>query len=307
MGFLMNIAGCLPDFVDIKNLQNACTLPDFYKYWRDNLFERLMRLFIWDTQDDTPPKEIEERLLIAGHCGIADYEGLTAFFGSFFGVTKYQDEWPNYNVHCPIYSGTYIIGKDIAIIENNSLKNASIEHVNHYAKLLAHCDVTLMRLLVEARDSGGVPVAKNEQAKQSIYNYQKSVYAGKVGSIIDFAGIGVEYMGADRHTQLKITEVWDTRTKLLKQFYSDIGVRATFDKRSNAVVDEITSDSSMLLYNVSDMLECRKRGADIVNKIFGRNWTCRLSDQINYNEENEPDEIEATEEVRDNVISADGR
>ena len=307
MGFLMNIAGCLPDFVDIKNLQNACTLPDFYKYWRDNLFERLMRLFIWDTQDDTPPKEIEERLLIAGHCGIADYEGLTAFFGSFFGVTKYQDEWTNYNVHCPIYSGTYTIGEDIAIIENNSLKNASIEHVNHYAKLLAHCDVTLMRLLVEARDSGGVPVAKNEQAKQSIYNYQKSVYAGKVGSIIDFAGIGVEYMGADRHTQLKITEVWDTRTKLLKQFYSDIGVRATFDKRSNAVVDEITSDSSMLLYNVSDMLECRKRGVDIVNKIFGRNWTCRLSDQINYNEENEPDEIKATEEVRDNVVSADGR
>lgn len=307
MGFLMNIAGCLPDFVDIKNLQNACTLPDFYKYWRDNLFERLMRLFIWDTQDDTPPKEIEERLLIAGHCGIADYEGLTAFFGSFFGVTKYQDEWTNYTVHCPIYSGTFEIGKNIAIIENNSLKNASLEHVNHYAKLLAHCDVTLMRLLVEARDSGGVPVAKNEQAKQSIYNYQKSVYVGKVGSIVDFAGIGVEYMGADRHTQLKITEVWDTRTKLLKQFYSDIGVRATFDKRSNAVVDEITSDSSMLLYNVSDMLECRKRGADIVNNIFGRNWSCRLSDQINYNEENEPEEIKAAEEVRDDAISDDGR
>lgn len=307
MGFLMNIAGCLPDFVDIKNLQNACTLPDFYKYWRDNLFERLMRLFIWDTQNDTPPKEIEERLLIAGHCGIADYEGLTAFFGSFFGVTKYQDEWTNYNVHCPIYSGTYTIGKDIAIIENNSLKNASIEHVNHYAKLLAHCDVTLMRLLVEARDSGGVPVAKNEQAKQSIYNYQKSVYVGKVGSIVDLAGIGVEYMGADRHTQLKITEVWDTRTKLLKQFYADIGVRATFDKRSNAVVDEITSDSSMLLYNVSDMLECRKRGADIVNNIFGRSWSCRLSDQINYNEENEPEEIKAAEEVRDDAISDDGR
>ena len=307
MGFLMNIAGCLPDFVDIKNLQNACTLPDFYKYWRDNLFERLMRLFIWDTQDDTPAKEIEERLLIAGHCGIADYEGLTAFFGSFFGVTKYQDEWTNYNVHCPIYSGTYTIGKDIAIIENNSLKNPSIEHVNHYAKLLAHTDVTLMRLLVEARDSGGVPIAKNEPAKQSIIDYQKKVYVGKVATIMDLAGVGVEYMGADRHTQLKITEVWDTRTKLLKQFYADIGVRATFDKRSNAVVDEITSDSSMLLYNVSDMLECRKRGADAVNSIFGRNWSVRLSDQINYTSENEPEELKATEEVRDNALSDDGR
>lgn len=305
MSFLSNMAGSLPDFVDIKNLQNACTLPDFYLYWRDNLFERIMRLFIWDTNDDLPPKEIEERLYLAGHCGIAAYDGLTAFFGSFFGVTKYYDEWTNYNVHCPIYSNTYTIGKDIAIIENNSLKNPSIEHVNHYAKLLAHTDVTLMRLLVEARDSGGVPIAKNESAKQSIINYQKKVYVGKLASIMDLAGVGVEYMGADRHTQLKIAEVWDTRTKLLKQFYADIGVRATFDKRSNTVVDEITSDSSMLLYNVSDMLECRQRGADAVNAIFGRNWSVRLSDQINYTAENEPEELKATEEVRDNDLSND--
>lgn len=303
MSFLSNMAGSLPDFVDIKNLQNACTLPDFYLYWRDNLFERIMRLFIWDTGDDLPPKEIEERLYLAGHCGIAAYDGLTAFFGSFFGVTKYYDEWTNYNVHCPIYSNIYTIGKDIAIIENNSLKNPSIEHVNHYAKLLAHTDVTLMRLLVEARDSGGVPIAKNESAKQSIINYQKKVYVGKLASIMDLAGVGVEYMGADRHTQLKIAEVWDTRTKLLKQFYADIGVRATFDKRSNTVVDEVTSDSSMLLYNVSDMLECRQRGADAVNAIFGRNWSVRLSDQINYTAENEPEEIEAAEEVRDNDLS----
>ena len=122
---------------------------------------------------------------------------------------------------------------------------------------------------------------------------------------MDLAGVGVEYMGADRHTQLKITEVWDTRTKLLKQFYADIGVRATFDKRSNAVVDEITSDSSMLLYNVSDMLDCRQRGADAVNAIFGTEWSVRLSDQINYNSENEPEEIKAAEEVRDNVVSND--
>lgn len=307
MGFLNNMAGALPEFVNIKNLQNACTLPDFFIYWRDNLFERLMRLFIWDTQDDTPAKEIEERLFLAGHCGIADYDGLTAFFGSFFGVTKYQDEWSSYNVHCPIYSNSYTIGKDIAIIENNSLKNASIEHVNHYAKLLAHTDVTLMRLLVEARDTGGVPIAKNEKAKQSIIDYQKKIYVGKISTITDLAGIGVEYIGADRHTQLKIDEVWDVRTKLLKQFYSDIGVRSTFDKRSNAVVYEVTSDTSMLLYNVSDMLECRKRGADDVNKLFVREWSVRLSDEINYTAENEPETITAAEEVRADDVSEDGR
>lgn len=308
MGFLNSMAGSLQDFVSIKNLQNACTLPDFYKYWRDNLFERLFRLFIWEDTGDLKPKEIEQRLFLLGHCGIAKYNDvLTAFFGSFFGVTVYQDEWTGYNVHSPIYSNTYNIGQDIVVINNNSLRNPSIEHVNHYAKLLAHADVTLMRQLVEARDSGGVPVAQNEKAKQSLYDYQKAVYVGKIGVVSDLAGVGVDYQGSDRHTQLKIDEVWDVRSKLLKQFYSDIGVRATFDKRSNAVVDEITSDSSMLLYNVSDMLKERQDGAAAVNNMFGTNWSVRLSDEINYNEENEPDEIIATEEVRNNELSDDGR
>ena len=308
MGFLNNMMGALPEHVDIKNLQNACTLPDFYKFWRDNLFERLFRLFIWENTGDLEAKEIEERLLIQGHCGIAKYKGKpTAFYGSFFGVTVYQDEWTGYNVHSPIYSNTYKIGKNIVIIDNNSLRNPSLEHVNHYAKLLAHADVTLMAELVQARDAGGVPIAQNEKAKQSLYDYQKKMYVGKIGVVSDLAGIAVEYMGADRHTQIKLDEVWDVRTKLLKNFYADIGVRATFDKRSNTVVEEITSDSSMLLYNVSDMLESRKRGADASNKMFDTNYSVRLSDQINYTAENEPDEIRATEEVRDDAISADAR
>ena len=79
---------------------NAC-----YMYWREQLFERIMRLFVWENTGVVKPKEIEQRLLINGHCGIAEYKGeLTAFFGSFNGVTKYMDEWTHYNVRCPIYA-----------------------------------------------------------------------------------------------------------------------------------------------------------------------------------------------------------
>ena len=277
-------------------MENACTYPDFFRYWRENLFERLMRLFIWEGMDNPLPKEIEQRLIIAGHCGICDFkERLTAFFGSFFGVTVYNDMWTNYNVHSPIYSGSKTIDKDLIIIDNNSIRNPSLLHVNHYAALLAHAEVTLMMQLVEARDSGGVPIAKTEPAKQSILTYQAKKYNGKIGCVSDPAGIGVEYQGADRHTSLDISGIWDVRTKLLKQFYADIGVRATFDKRSNTVVDEITSDTSMLLYNVSDMIKCRKDACEKINNLFGTNWSVRLSDEIDYSDENQPKEPEAQE------------
>ena len=273
-----------------KGIQNACTYPEYFMYWRENLFERLMRLFIWEGMPDILPREIEQRLILAGHCGIAQYKDeLTAFFGSFFGPTKYQDNWTNYNVHCPIYSGTFTIDKDIVVINNNSLRNATFAHVSHYASLLAHAEVTLMMQLVEARDSGGVPIAKTEKAKQSLLDYAGKRYNGKIGVVSDLAGIGVDYLGSDRHTSLNISEVWDVRTKLMKSFYADIGVRASFDKRSNTIVDEITSDTSMLLYNVSDMLHERELACERVNNLFGTNWSVRLSDEIEYNKENEPE------------------
>lgn len=292
MGFLNNEEYSYGG-VTIKGLSKACTYDDYFVYWRDNLFERLMRLFIYDgLGSDIEAKEIEERLFLNGHCGITQYENkLTAFFGSFFGPTVYQDEFTDYTVHSPVYSGTYKINDDIVVINNNSLKNPSIEHVNHYATLLAHCEVTLLKMFIEARDAGGVPIAQNEKAKQSLLAYQKAMYQGKIQVVSDLAGIGVEYLGADRHTALHIAEVWDVRKNLLKSFYADIGVRASFDKRSNAVIDEITSDSSMLLYNVSDMLEERKKGLERVNDMFDVSWSVRLSDEINYTSENQPEDL----------------
>lgn len=303
MGFLNNNDVVSYGGVNIKGLSRACTYDDFFKYWRDNLFERLMRLFIYDGLGDAlEAKEIEERLFLNGHCGIAKYNNkLTAFFGSFFGPTVYQDEFTHYTVHSPVYSNTFEIDKDIVAINNNSLRNPSIEHVNHYAILLAHAEVTLFKTLIEARDAGGVPIAQNEKSKQSLLAYQKSQYQGKVGVVSDLAGIGVEYLGSDRHTGVNLTDVWEVRKNLLRSFYSDIGVRASFDKRSNAIIDEVTADTSMLLYNVSDMLEERKKGCDRVNKMYGTNWSVRLSDEIDYNTENQPEELTVKEGDKNDI------
>ena len=86
------------DFMDTKEGRNisklareSSTFNAFYKYWRDLLFERIMRLFVWENTGDVQPKEIEQRLLLQGHCGITKFESdnqLTAMYGHFYGVTK---------------------------------------------------------------------------------------------------------------------------------------------------------------------------------------------------------------------------
>lgn len=261
----------------------------FYAYWRENLFERIMRLFVWENTDPVPAKEIEQRLLINGSCGVFNFKDprngvteLTAMFGNFYGVAKYMDELPYYMMRCPIWSGKTVVGKNSIVISNNSLRNPAIPFVNHYAYLLAHTDVTLARALINCRDAGGVPVATSDKQKADIESYNKKLYNGEDGVIIDFGAMGVQYAGADRHTQQSIVDIMDVRQRILKNFYADIGVRASFEKRSNATVNEVEADTSMLLLNITDMIDARKRGAEDVNKMFGTNWSVKVAEEIDY-------------------------
>lgn len=290
-----------------KVARESSTFNAGYFYWREELFERVMRLFVWEntynnkTDVGVKPKEIELRLLLAGHCGITkinDEDELTAMFGSFFGPTKYYDEKKKYTVRCPIYSGTRTINEDIAIIDNNSIRNPAIRLVHHYAILLAHTEVTLVNILVNARDSGGVPVATTEKQKASIQEYLGKLFNGQYGVVTDIGNLGLNYVGSDRKTYQSISEVMILRERLLKSFYSDIGVRSAFEKRSNSIEAEVEADTSMLLLNLSDMIECRKKGAEKVNDMFGTNWSVHVAKEIDYGVENERVQFDTNTEVR---------
>lgn len=281
------------------------TFTRFYNFWRENLFERVMRLFIWENTDPVPPKEIEMRLHLQGHCGIADFRivglgmdkqnGLTAFFGNYYGVGKYFDEKPFYMLRCPIWAGSARIGEECETISNNALRNPTIEVVDHYAFMLAHAEVTLSGVLINARDAGGVPVATSTKQLESIKTYQKKLYNGESGVVTDNGALGVNYAGVSRQTNQNAVDIVEVRQKLLKNFYADIGIRASFDKRSNAVVSEVEADTSMLLLNNSDMLDSRKRGAERVNKLYDTSWSVSLSPEIQYNKSDASGEAGADE------------
>ena len=247
-----------------------------------------MKLFVWENTGNLKPKEIEQRLILNGHCGIANYQGeLTAFYGSFYGVTKYMDEWTNYIVRCPIYTAEKKIGTDVVVIDNNSLRNPTFELVHHYATMLAHTEVSLINCLINSRDSGGVPIASTEKQKASIKEYQNQIFNGNYGVVTDVGNLGITYAGSDRKTQQDLIDIMETREKLIKSFYSDIGVRSAFEKRNNTVQAEVEADTSLLLLNLADMLRCREKACEEVNKLFGTNWSVHVAKEIDYGAENQ--------------------
>lgn len=266
-----------------KLSKGACTYNALYGYWREQLFERVMRLFVWES--DVEQKEIEQRLIIAGHCGITKLprkKELTAMFGTFYGVTEYFDEFKNYTVHCPIYAGTRTIGRDIAIISNNAERNPVLPLIHHYAQLLAHAEVTFLNILINARDNSGIPIVSTERQKQAVLQYQGKKFNGQYSAIADPGALGVNYTQQTTLNSSLYKEMWETRNNILKEFYSDIGVKAAFEKQSNTIDAEVRSNDSLLLLNIKDMLEYRKRGCEAVNKLYGTNWSVKVSDEINY-------------------------
>lgn len=299
----------------IKVSMAECTYQFFYKYWLDSLFERVIRLFVWeDTYDyenstGVKPKEIEQRLILRGHCGITkikNEEELTAMYGSFCGVTKYYDEWKKYVVRCPIYAGTRTIGKDIVVVDNCALRNPLYPLIHHYAVLLAHNEVTLNYCLVRLRENGGIPVAKTEIQKESIKNFQSKVWQGKFDTIADLGMFGVDYAGEKFDGSSNLMAIMEVREKLIKSFYSDIGVRSAFEKRNNSIRAEVEADTSLLQINISDMIHSREKACEEVNKMFGTNWSVHIAEEIDYGVENERIQFDTETEYHEYNDGEDG-
>ena len=72
----------------------------------------------------------------------------------------------------------------------------------------------------------------------------------------------------------------ETRENLLNAFYSDLGVKTAWNKKGNMINEEVEANNSMLLLNISEMLDQRKQGCEKVNKLFGTNWSVEISPEI---------------------------
>ena len=238
------------------------TYSAFYFYWRDELFSRVMRLFKEKT-DPIPTKEIEIRLMMQGHVGIAplNYSGkneLTAFWGVPNGIGKYRDELPFYSCRCPVWSGNLKVGKEVIVIDNNILRNPLYDMIHHYAILLAHNEVTYIHTMVNARNANGIPIATTTKQKKSIKEFIGKVFNGQYDVVTDIGNMGIDYAGAHTNTAIGADELWNARERILASFLSDIGVKTGLDKKSNSVVDEVNAGTPSMLINLKDMLASRE-------------------------------------------------
>lgn len=244
----------------------------YYNFWQGNLFERLMRLFIYKGWMPYPQRELEKRLLRSGVCAeVNDPKvGLLCTYGALSGVTEYYDMFRYVTYANPISkSGMLTIGKNAVVWMNNSTFLPVNALIDKHASILAHINLTTRSIAINNR-AQDILLASNESTRDTLNEWYENLYRGKPSAIMDkslfspsdsVANLGGRITGS-------LLDAISAETEALRGFYRDIGVRFAKDKRSNTVTDEVTSDEQMLLFNIDDMLKCREEGCEEHNRVF---------------------------------------
>ena len=277
--------------------KNEFKLDASVKYWCNMLFEKIVRVFVWDgLPADIPQREIETRLILNGFCGMVKdgVKGIMVATGGMSGSTQYADIFTKFTYSAPTaQGGTKTIGKDCVIINNSALRNPLYPLVYRYAFLLSHTDISLKCALVNARYTD-LFSTDDQQTAESVRAVRNKIYDGDYDCIVDSSIIGaLQNMANTDNTSNTLKQIVEIRTDLLRGFYNDIGIKFVKDKKERMISDEVSDDNQMLLFNIADMLHQREKACEEINTVFGLRVSVKLSDEFNI--------IKNDEGVTDNV------
>lgn len=218
------------------------------------------------------------------------------------------------------WSASLKIGEECIVIPNDSLYIGLLPMFSRYASMLSENDLTIRIADINARIIDLLS-APDDRTRKSAEQYLKDVEDGKLGVIADNAFLeGIKTQPyASSGSSNNITQLIELQQYLKAGWYNDIGLNANYNmKRESINSDEAQLNDDALLPLAIDMLNMRKIGFDIVNRLCGYNievelnssWKVRQveQDQTLDEGENPPDDnsMQAetdtyTEEVVENV------
>jgi hypothetical protein len=257
--------------------------PHVLKDWQMVLFERVINLFDWEGLPDTlPEREIEARLHGNGIAFVYDFKqnGKPYVFNTNSANISniYTDIPLSMNLQSVIWSDTVKTSEGV-LIRNNSTCLPTMTLINIYADKLAHCDLTMVNMLVNMR-AKNVPIASTSKMVDRLRAWRANLFNGSFTSIEDPSFMGVDTVNIDTGTMSALRELAEVRQNILNEFYNSIGIRNQYVKKAQQTDDEISAGDTMLKINITDMLDYRQMAAEAINERYGLNCSVDFNEEI---------------------------
>ena len=287
-------------------IREACTFPGktevtyttLFEMYKHYLFAKCLHLFEWKGLDKLgiPSWEPELILMSNGCCGWSDkmVGKPGVYFGNYgTGPTDYYDIWSGFNIRCPKNAGVYEVGTEVAVTRNDPVFTSIWPLIHKYASMLAHSDLTYNVSMINHRANNGEVVVETVGQKTAYENYRDDLFEGRVGAIQAFGATdvgGIQKLGDSMGTTINPKEIIEAHKNIMDDFYHDIGVKTTWNKKGNMIQEEVNGDDKMLLFNLSDMLKMRQESVEDIKKMWEGKYdvselSVDLSEELKYAEE----------------------
>ena len=279
----------------LKQMYDVSNVKTGYDYWYFKLLNLVLDMFEYSgLPTGLDKRDIELNLMITGHATIlAKNDGtlcvpLTSLYGYDFNYQPTHSVFAN-----PVYvtAKSYEIGKDCEVVYNTSLKDSIFymkadgglnTFIQRYARQLSDIESTVNIYTVNSR-LVSIPVSNDNAVKESLIQFFKSLVSGK-RAIVSDSSIIENFRNVDiNKSNIKdgVNDWLIARDKVLEQFFRDLGVRMTNQKKAQVNTDEVESNDQLLLISSDDMLQSRQEGFKRVNALYGTNISVRLNPLYN--------------------------
>lgn len=239
-----------------------------------------------------PQKYIELYLMTTGMVGITkdDSGNLTAVYGNLGGDPNvyYQPKkflWANPYIQ-KVRQNEFDIGRDIAVIFNDSLMCGLMPLLNKYTSLMVENYVTARTELISLRAMSGL-TAPDDKSKASAEKFIDDLIKGNISVMADSNFLeGIKALTLRNSQTNNITSIIEMQQYLKAGLYNELGLNANWNaKRESISANENQLNDDQLTPLIDNMLTERKEGVERVNKLFGTNITVDFNSAWKENEE----------------------
>ena len=256
------------------------------------MLNKTLSMFKYDNLPETIPRvELERLLQTKGYAVIYSYKGkLYCTAGGLLGQEKSPYNQPTkaiINVPAFNINQESVIGSECALIKNDDLKTGILPTVLKHGSLLIENDITMLlndwNSRIQTIFSGGT-----EQTIQSAQEFLSKIEDGDLGIVAENSFLkDLTVNNANKQGAITFSDLIAYQQYLKSDLLNDLGLSSLNQmKKERMNATEVNANNDNVYTYTDNMLENRKEGLKMVNKLFNGNI------QVDYNGSWKDKEIE---------------
>ena len=248
----------------------------------DTMFCKTNEMFTWKNLPETVPQaELEYLLQSNGTMFFTkvgnDFYALLGTLGgqinAYYEPTKYTVSNVALNL-----SKMYDIEKDGVLIRNDLRCNGLIPILSKYASMLTDCEISLNTMSILMRVMFLIS-ASDDKTKKSAEEFMSKILNGNYSIIADSQFFdGIKAQGMTQSFSQLIPQMIELTQYIKASALNEIGLNANYNMKKERITEqEYTLNIDALMPFAENMLNCRKKAVEKINKMYGLNIEVSLN------------------------------